>query len=203
MVLGCPKPLEYTNSVAYQFFDLSGLTNPLRDGLNLSSSLVLDATFGQLGPLSSFCFFFFASLSSSLFCLLSSILPLRVSSILCHGFKAIRAHGCSIPLPPPSDSLLQLRLEFPVSASSSGSYGVDTCPPATAPACFVALVFPLHRGMSHPPPWRSNQTSNSYSSWLNPLSIPAFPSGTISAVRSGASRSNAIHTFHTVDLLDR
>ena len=66
MVLGFPKPLEYTDSLPYQLFDFSGLTNPLYDGLSLSSSLVLDAAFGQLDPLSSFYLFpywFFSSLS--------------------------------------------------------------------------------------------------------------------------------------------
>ena len=65
--LGFPKPLEYTNSLPYQLFGLSGLTDPLQDGLNVSSSLVLNAAFGQLTPLSSFCFllhWFFSSLSS-------------------------------------------------------------------------------------------------------------------------------------------
>ena len=57
VVLGFPKPLEYTNSLLYQLFDLSGLTDPLRDGLNFSSSLVLDVALGQLSPLPSFCFF--------------------------------------------------------------------------------------------------------------------------------------------------
>ena len=107
--LDSPKPLEYTDSFLCQLFDLSGLTDPLRDGLNLSSSLVLDPAFGQLDPLSSFCFrfnVFFTSLSSVFLsvCLLLSV----------HGFKAIRAQGYSVPLPPPSDRLLQLRLEFPI-----------------------------------------------------------------------------------------
>ena len=52
MVLGFPKPLECTDSSAYQLLDLSSRTDPLGDGLNLSSSLVLDVAFSQLGPLS-------------------------------------------------------------------------------------------------------------------------------------------------------
>ena len=66
VVIGFPKPLEYIDSLLYQLFDFSGPTDPLRDGLNLSSSLVLDTASGQLDPLSSFCSFFTVS---SLLCL--------------------------------------------------------------------------------------------------------------------------------------
>lgn len=111
----------------------SVLIDPLRDGLNLASSLVLDATFGQFGPLSSFCFLF-ASLS--LFSLSSFLSSLFLSSSRClvsfplsiHGFKAVRSHGYSIHISTLSDRLLHLCLEFPVLASSSVSQGVATCP---------------------------------------------------------------------------
>lgn len=66
-----------------------------------------------------FIFFFSLFLSMSYLSFLFSI----------HVFKAIRSHGCSIPLPPSSDCLLQLRLDFPVSVLSSGPQGVAICPP--------------------------------------------------------------------------
>lgn len=112
VVLGFPKPLECTDSFAYQLFDLSGLTYPLGDGLNLSSSLVLDIAFAQRSPLSSYFFSFTVFFASLSYVFLSLCLIFSV-----HGFKAFKAihsHVCSIPLPPPSNRLLQLRLEFPI-----------------------------------------------------------------------------------------
>ena len=116
VVLGFPKPLECTDSFPYQlltFLVFNGrspmwcyvLTDPLRDGLNLSSSLVLDAACGQLGPLS-FCFLLHCLIFSVFFPFFSfphlrSLLPLSV-----YGFKANRSHDCLIPLLPPSDYVL-------------------------------------------------------------------------------------------------
>lgn len=65
----------------------SVLTNPLRDGLNLSSSLVLDVAAGQLGPL-----------SLSAFALLP---PFSVNSVLLSGFwffLVSRTSLCIFPL---------------------------------------------------------------------------------------------------------
>ena len=74
----------------------------------------------------------------------------------------------------------------------------------TTLACFIgSFSFQLRHGMSPLPPWWSNRTSNSYRLRLIPLSILVSPLGVISAVRSGASRSNAIHTVHVVNLLNR
>ena len=107
--------------------------------------------------------------------ILSLFFSLSVSvSILfsVHGFKAIRAHGCLIPLPLPVGSPATASLGVPCSASSSGSQGVATCPPAAAPIRFIGSVFPLCRGMSLFPPWQSNRMSSLYKLRLNPPSIP-------------------------------
>jgi len=66
----------------------------------------------------------------------------------------------------------------------------------------VGLVLWSHREMTCLAPQLSNQTSNPYTSWLNPLLILVSPSGAISVIRSGAPRSNTIHSYHAVDLLD-
>lgn len=123
-------------------------------------------------------------------------------SFSAHGFKTIRSRGCSIPLPLPVRLPTTATFGAPCLGVIISSQGVATCPPATAPSCFVDSIFPLRRGMSHLPPWRSNHMSNSYRSWLNPLSILSFPTGTILIVSSGASISDTIHTFCMVDLLD-
>ena len=63
--------------------------DPLWDGLNPSSSLVLEAASGQLDPLSSI-LLLLALLSSLVLCLLSLVLPLSLCLLsLVHGFKAI------------------------------------------------------------------------------------------------------------------
>jgi len=81
VVLGFPKPLDYTDYFPYQLCDLlvyngespmwcSVRIDPLWDGLNPSSSLVFDAAFGQLGPLSSILLLLhcLSSLCSSFLC---------------------------------------------------------------------------------------------------------------------------------------
>jgi len=148
--------------------------------------------------------FAFASLS---FFFYSFCPPLRVllrpSTLPVHGFKAIHSHGCSIPLPLPVGLPDIASLGVPYSVSCSGSQGVATCPPTAVPTSFIGLVLPLHCGMSLLPPWKSNRMSNIYKLWLNPSSIPFSPSDVISAIRSQASRSNAIGMFRAVYLLDR
>jgi len=130
VVLGFPKPLECTDSFPYQLLTspvfngmspiwCSVLTDPLRDGLNISSSLMLNVAIGQLSPLSSFCFLlhcFFSSLSSSssslsssqcpiyLFCSLFMFLkpfdlmvvrfPFHLRQIACYSFAWISLSRC-------------------------------------------------------------------------------------------------------------
>lgn len=133
--------------------------------------------------------------------------PLRVllchSALPMHGFKEIHSHGCSIPLPLPVGLPATASPRVPCSALSSRSQGVATCPSLAVPTCFVGSILLLRHGMSLLPPWQSNRTLNLYKLWLNPPSIPFSPLDIISAVRSGASRSDSICTFRLVDLLDR
>src|SRR5699024_4010035 len=70
----------------------------------------------------------------------------------------------------------------------------------TVPACCDGSVLQLRRGVSHPPPWQSDWTSNYFRLWVNPSLNPVLPSGEISAIRSGSLRSDAIHSFRAVDL---
>ena len=72
-------------------------------------------------------FFLIFTLSIYFVCFLC-VFPSFFCSFM-HGFKAIRAHGYLIPLLTPSDHLLHLFLEFPISTSSSDLQGVASCPP--------------------------------------------------------------------------
>ena len=92
---------------------------PLWDGLNLQ------ALWCSMFPLvsSALCLFFFALLLSvfnpPLWVHCSTSLSLDSTNspfvfCLCSWLLAIRTHACSVPLPPPSNHLLQLHLEFPV-----------------------------------------------------------------------------------------
>jgi hypothetical protein len=132
--------------------------------LESSSSLVLDAACGQLGPLSLLLGFTALCVQSSsqgsLFTVslgrldsslsLSTLFQLSLFMAL-----AIRSHACSVPLPPLSIHLLQLRLEFPVrrhhERSGSGHLSSSKC--ASLLRRFVSSVTSW---MSLPPPWRSN-----------------------------------------------
>ena len=132
VVLGCPKPLEYTNSFPYQLCDLlvyngespmwfSVQTNPLWDGLNPSSSLVLDVPLVCLDLyLLFYCCFTFFLLSILPFCVLSSsrdfghffLSTCVLFSI--HSLKPFVPMALQFLFHFPSDRLLQLRLEFHV-----------------------------------------------------------------------------------------
>ena len=122
--------------------------------------------------LSFFSLFFLSVFHPPLGVLVVLPLSLGVCYVLFSCLKTIRTYGSSIPLPPPVRSLATTSLGVPCSASSLGSQGVETCPPAAAPIHFVGLVFPLRHGTSLLPPWQSNRTSNLYKLRLNPPSIP-------------------------------
>ena len=119
VVPGFPKPQEYTNSSFPTNFmtfwsiveraecDAQSKNNHLWDGLNLQAleSSMLPLVSSALYILSSFPLLHFL-LRFFVFCI-PLYVPVSLSFALpVHGFKAIRDHGCSVPLPPPSDRLL-------------------------------------------------------------------------------------------------
>lgn len=171
---------------------------------DISSQGLLDAALGywssRLSILSALCFTVFSFL-----CLHSL---LSGSSFLCplfsvHGFKSNQSHNFSLPLPPSSNHLLlfawsSLSPRHHQQLIGSGHLSSrELHQPFT-----VGLLFQLHCEMSHPPSQRSNRTSNPYRSRCNPLSSPVLSLSAFSAVRSRAPRSNTIHSFQAVDLLD-
>lgn len=173
VVLGFPKPLEYTDSSSSTVAraQCGGQLEqiPLWNGSNLSSSLVLDAASGQLDPLSSFCFCFTVFFFSVYFVLLSGFWPL---CLLCSSLElfsnltrafclyswllVIRNHAYSVPLPPLSIHLLQLCLEFPVRCqherSGSGHLSSSKQRQPTSSVHFFNYVM----DEVFPPPWQSN-----------------------------------------------
>lgn len=89
--------------------------NPVRSPLGMAQ--IPQALLCSTLPLISLALCLLTALFS--LCLLSLFFRVCVlSASLCMALKSTRAHGWSIPLPTPSDHLLQLHLEFRVLASS-------------------------------------------------------------------------------------
>lgn len=173
---------------------LSSHTDPLRYGSMLSYAV------GQISSLS------FYSLLHYLFflclCLLSSSLCV-FCSLHVHGLKppclmTVRFlfRSLSVRLLLLAWSSMSLRLHQQLTGSGRlSSYELRQL-------FLIGLALQLRWEMTRSPPRRSNWTSNPYTSLLNPLSNPVLSSGAFSAVRSGGPRSDAIRSFHAVDLLD-
>lgn len=123
-------------------FDLSGLIEPLGDGLNLSISLVLDTTFGHLGPLSSFCFSFLHYLLC--FSVLRPLLVvISLSFVFCPWLKIHSSSSFFSSSSIVFESPFAVALGIPYSASSSGSQGVATCPPVKRQLASLVRFFDM------------------------------------------------------------
>ena len=81
--------------------------------------------------------------------------------------------------------------------------GVATCPPLNGASLLRRFTSSVTSWMRYFSTVVVKRIQNPSKMWRIPSSTPLPPSGAISAVRSGASRSDAIRMFRAVDLLDQ